>query len=103
MLTELESRRHLGFAPKNFIVDLNVKNNAFAFLGRDAIYVDPSFHPTILTTAGEIPATTRRIIAHELGHAVFGTADDGPDRMNNVLQNDNPIMNSLGEPSGLRY
>lgn len=88
---------------KDFVVDLTIVNNAYAYPGGDAIYVDPNFHPVTQTTVGPIAATTRRIIAHELGHAVFGTLDNGFANMNNVNQNENPIMNSLGQPSRTRY
>jgi hypothetical protein len=103
MLSQLESRRSFFFFSKDFVIDLNVVSNAYAYPGGDAIYVDPTFHPTIQSTAGPIAATTQRIMAHELGHAVFGTLDDGPARMNNVLMNENPIMSALGGPSRTRY
>lgn len=103
MLKELESRRFLGLFRTDFKVDLNVTNNAYAPLGGDSIHVDPNFHPSIDTANGPIAATTQRIMAHELGHAVFGTADDGPSRMNNVTQNENTVMNELGEPSRTKY
>jgi hypothetical protein len=67
------------------------------------VRIDPTYHPKILTTAGLIPATTRRVIAHEFGHAIMGTRDDGPGRMNNVRLNENPIMRELGEPERLAY
>ncbi len=51
MLTELESRRAFLFFRKDFVIDLTVTNNAYAYLGGDAIYVDPDFHPTIQSTA----------------------------------------------------
>jgi hypothetical protein len=97
MLTKLEARSG------NFKVDLNVTNNAYARLGGNSIHVDPNFHPTIQTNKGPLAATTQRIMAHELGHAVFGTADNGPARLNNVKRNENPIMNELGEPSRTKY
>jgi hypothetical protein len=103
MLAALESRRFLFFFKTAFVVDLRVSNNAYAYPGGNAVYIDPSFHPVIQTTSGPIPATTQRIIAHELGHAVFSMADTGPGRMINVNINENPIMNSLGQPSRTRY
>lgn len=66
-------------------------------------HVDPTAHPVIQTTAGPQPASTSRIIAHELGHAVFGTRDDGPGRMNNVIANENPIAVALGQAARTRY
>jgi len=62
------------------------------------INIDPTYHPEIQTSQGRQLASTQRIIAHELGHAVTGIHDDGPGRMNNVNQNENPIATQLGEP-----
>jgi RHS repeat-associated protein len=67
------------------------------------INLDPLHRPWVNTTKGEIPATLERIIAHEIGHAVTGTEDDGPDRMNNINQNENPIMRDLGQPDRTSY
>ncbi|MDP5211333.1 M91 family zinc metallopeptidase, partial [Microbulbifer sp. 2205BS26-8] len=103
MLANLEDRRSFWFFKKDFVVDLTVTNNAYAYPGGDAIYVDPNFHPEIQTTDGPMAATTRRIMAHELGHAVFSTPDDGLYRMNNIIRNENLIMNALGQPSRTEY
>lgn len=67
------------------------------------VNVDPSSHPVIETTAGPQAASTERIIAHEVGHFVTGTRDAGPGRMDNVRQNENPIVRELGEPERTRY
>src|SRR5438552_9130209 len=40
----------------------------------DAV-IDPSDHPMIETTAGRKPASTTRIMAHELGHLATGIRD----------------------------
>lgn len=100
MLKELESRKN-----KDFVVDLSVKNNAYAPVEGDSIHVDPNFQQPvrIQTAAGKVPGTTRRIIAHELGHAVFSVRDAGKNKMKNVIENENPVINELGEPSRTRY
>lgn len=103
MLKELEKRRSFGVFRTTFTIDLTVTNNAYAPAPGDAIYLDPRWHPPIQTAAGPIPATTRRIIARELGHAVYGHRDSGPNRMWNVNRNENPIMNALGQPSRTQY
>ncbi len=65
---------------------------------------DPkAFNPSIQTVAGQIEASTTRILAHEMGHAIFGTLDAGVGQMLNVNQNENPIMNTLGEPARTQY
>jgi RHS repeat-associated protein len=67
------------------------------------VEVDPNFHPKINTTAGVQAAPTDRIVWHDIGHAVTGTEDSGPGRMDNVRQNENPIAQSLGEPARTTY
>ena len=67
------------------------------------IDIDPNFHPLIQTTAGAIPANDERVVGHEIGHAATGTQDDGPNQMNNVKQNENPIMQELGQPARTQY
>ena len=59
-----------------------------------AVPIFRSFNPSIQTDCGNKPASTTRILAHELGH-LTGTKDDGPRRMNNVNTWENPIMNPL--------
>ncbi|WP_158241384.1 RHS repeat-associated core domain-containing protein [Dyella sp. AD56] len=73
------------------------------YLGADEIHIDPRFNRCFNSTQGPMRGSLSRFIAHELGHAVEGTDDDGPGRMNNVIQNENPIMNALGEPSRISY
>jgi hypothetical protein len=100
MLSTLEARRFLGIFSTPFTVDLTVVGTAYTYMYVDTIYVDPKFHPYINTTAGYIPANTQRIMAHELGHAVFGTPDLG---LKNVILNENAVMNALGHPSRIEY
>ncbi|GHC65207.1 FG-GAP-like repeat-containing protein [Roseibacillus persicicus] len=104
MLSTLQRRNgFLGLFPQSFNVDLRVSNNAFTFTHHDTIYVDPALSTNILTTQGWMPASTTRIIAHELGHAIMGDRDNGPLNLHNTIRNENPIMNSLGQPSRIRY
>jgi RHS repeat-associated protein len=84
-------------------ISINNQNDDSSELGAGSVNVEPRDHPCIQTTAGRQPASTQRIIAHELGHAVTGTDDDGPGRLNNINQNENPIMNALGQPSRTSY
>ncbi len=48
-------------------------------------------------------ATTERILGHEMGHAATGIGDTGPNNMDNVRQNENPIAIELGQPERIRY
>ena len=70
--------------------------------GGNDVYLDPTWHPDILTNLGIRPASLERIIAHELGHTL-GASDDGPDRMNNVRLNENPVAIQLGQPVRVSY
>jgi RHS repeat-associated protein len=69
----------------------------------NTISVDPNFHPMTQTSAGTQPAPTDAILGHEIGHAATGTLDNGPNNMNNVIQNENPIRLQLGEPIRCAY
>lgn len=86
-------------------VIINYNGNNSAFVNGGPVYIDPTSHPILQTTEGPIPASTTRIVAHELGHAIVGTRDDGSKRMNNVNLNENPIVTALDppEPARIRY
>lgn len=68
----------------------------------NSINIDPNFHPVTTTTAGPQPAPTEAILGHELGHRAGGH-DDGPGRMNNVNQHENPVRHDLGLPDRTDY
>jgi RHS repeat-associated protein len=78
-------------------------NNATAILSTGEVFIDPDFHPIINTTDGQQQASTARVLGHELGHSIDKTRDDGPDQMNNVNKNENPIAQALGEPARTAY
>jgi len=73
------------------------------------ISVDPNFHPpTLVQPPGGCPpenqpAPTNVILGHEIGHAATGALDDGPNNLNNVNQNENPIRAALGLPPRIAY
>lgn len=69
------------------------------------IIIDPDFHPSFRGTAGrQLPASTARVLAHEMGHAV-----GYPGHMDRVLEffniraNENPVATQLGEAPRLLY
>jgi hypothetical protein len=68
------------------------------------ININPDFHPLIqvATPCGQEAASTAIILAHELGH-VAGTYDVGPGKMDNVIQNENPVRQELGYPLRTAY
>jgi RHS repeat-associated protein len=53
---------------------------------------DEKRYPGVPTDLGDWPATTERILAHELGHAV-----DTLDEAQNIRRNENPIMVEMGD------
>ncbi|WP_165595550.1 RHS repeat-associated core domain-containing protein [Methylovorus sp. MM2] len=69
----------------------------------NTLYIDPSAHPIVNTTKGPLPASTSSILGHEIGHMATGTEDVGVGRMDNVIQNENPIREYLGEPARTTY
>ncbi len=88
---------------RKLIINLNDNLVLNGKVGGLELNIDPSFNPSIQTVQGEISASTTRILAHEMGHAIFGTLDAGAGQMLNVNLNENPVMNSLGEPSRTVY
>jgi uncharacterized protein RhaS with RHS repeats len=60
----------------------------------NSVYIDPNVNPNIWTNQGYRPASTTRILAHELGHAA-GANDEGFQRMENVTTWENSIMGPL--------
>jgi RHS repeat-associated protein len=67
------------------------------------IVVDPNFHPNIETTKGIEPASTERILGHEMGHAATGASDRGPGPGINAILNENPIAIELGQNPRIKY
>ncbi|MBI1912831.1 MAG: RHS repeat-associated core domain-containing protein, partial [Deltaproteobacteria bacterium] len=71
------------------------------------IIIDPEFHPEIKVKKGctekIVQASSERILGHEMGHAATGVGDTGPDRMDNVRLNENPIAIELGQDERLEY
>lgn len=43
------------------------------------------------------------LVAHEFGHEFMGAHDSGPNAMDNVIANENPVRRELGEPERLQY
>ena len=74
------------------------QDDAYYDTRTNEIYVDPDFHPNIETIKGKIPASTERILAHEMQHAI-GTHDE----METIQKGENPVAVELGEPPRIRY
>jgi len=86
-------------------IRVNNKGDNSAPTPGNHINLDPSSLPRtpIVTKLGTIPATLERAIAHELGHAVFGTEDSGAGSLRNILRHETPIMRELGQPVRIKY
>jgi RHS repeat-associated protein len=80
-----ETTRDTNYDPIFKIVSLNVK--------------DP--HRAV-TQLGWMATPLAVVLGHELGHAL-GTLDDGPGRMNNVNQYENPLRAEFGLPFRITY
>jgi len=100
-----EIARDLNDENRRVPVSINNEGNNSSlnlpFIG--GVNIDPKSNPVIETTGGPTPASPERIIAHEVGHYATGTRDAGPNRMDNVIQNENPIVRELGEDERTRY
>lgn len=105
MLKVLSARRSFfGNKPTEFVLYMNKPNRSDAPFGGDLMTIDPNLVQYIETTQGNIACTLIRLMAHELGHAVYDVHDLGtPQNMQNVRENENPIMRSLGMPARLSY
>lgn len=104
MLKVLSARRSFLFKNKTeFVLDFTKPLRSDAAYYGDTITIDPYYVEYQLTTAGRIRATLIRLMAHELGHAVYGNYDAGKGNMDNVRRNETPIMLELGMPERLSY
>lgn len=71
------------------------RKGSFARLRCNLVVVDPAdLDRTFRTEVGTAKYKLERILAHEMGH-LTGTRDDGPNRMNNVNEWENPISTPL--------
>jgi RHS repeat-associated protein len=86
--------RQLEASSDLYLLDTNSNGQAKYTPATKTVTIDLGISPTIQTTAGAKPASTTRILAHELGHCT-GTRDSGPNNMDNVNAYENPIMNPL--------
>lgn len=66
------------------------------------ITIDPNFNPPVMTFHGKVPASVPAVLGHEMGHAT-GTGDTGPNRMDNVRKNENPVRQGLKEDIRIQY
>ena len=66
------------------------------------VFIDPNNNIELPTNNGMMEAPKAVVLGHELGHAI-GDKDDGPNAMNNVIKNENPIRQELGIPDRNSY
>ena len=93
--------RYLMESPTVYVIDINYDGDHRR--SGNWITVDPTNHPLIFTNKGLLPASTTRILAHELGH-LTGVKDKGTfQQMENVRGWENPIMEELENLQRTRY
>lgn len=64
--------------------------------------MDPYNNPKLMEATRLEEASKAAVLGHELGHAI-GEKDNGTNRMNNVIKNENPVRKGLGEPGRTQY
>jgi RHS repeat-associated protein len=84
-------------------VKVNSKGIQNSIRGTTRVNIDPNNRPEVQTTQGPQTMSNEALIAHEVGHNVMGARDQGPNRMDNVRQNENPVRRALGEPERTKY
>lgn len=115
MLDILKQRDQSGWfggGKRDFVLDfVRGKNRSDAPYGKDVLFIDPNFREleTIDGSRALVQPSLLRLMAHEMGHAVYGTHDWGttdmygrPD-MKNVTNHETPIMRALGMPARIKY
>jgi DNA polymerase III psi subunit len=75
---------------------LSTKSHNHGNIRLGVVHININQNSITETDKGRRPSTPLGSLAHELGHVVFGTLDDGPNRMNNVKLNENPVRLQLG-------
>lgn len=77
-------------------------NNEYS--GKDfMVTVDVAHSINLMTEIGMRSAASIIKLAHEIAHAILGSKDDGPGKMNNVINWENPIRIELGYPIRTKY
>jgi RHS repeat-associated protein len=96
---------HLEERGKRFFIDVgnSGERGPFGYYNMNYVIVDGRIRLVSALETGEARISLTRQIAHEFGHAVFGTKDDGVGMMNNVHQHENVIMRELGGQSRTSY
>ena len=100
-----------GMGKSDFKLDFTFRHRSEAAYGKDLLVIDPNFRE-LETLAGSrelVQPSLLRLMAHEMGHAVYGTWDRhttdiyGRPDMQNVTSHENPIMRALGMPDRIKY
>lgn len=77
--------------------------SAYVDYANHGAWFDASARPLVNTSEGLQPATLEDQMAHELGHLATGVRDTGPDKMDNINLNENPVRRSLSHPKRVTY
>lgn len=92
---------------KGITVDIRHNSRGLneGYFGTGEVYLDyiAAQDYIALTPVGITGIPTDALLAHELGHAVLGHRDDGPQRMNNINIVENAYRIEVGLPPRLTY
>jgi hypothetical protein len=103
MLDILKQRDQSGWfsgGKRDFVLKFTFPHRSEAPFGKDVLIIDPNFREleTIEGSRALVQPSLLRLMAHEMGHAVYGTRDwetfdkYGRPDMQNVTSHENPIM-----------
>ena len=96
--------KQLEGLPDTYIITTRGANNEAWYNGEvRTIRIDPNFRPMTNTTDGDQLSDPIAIMGHEVGHAATKVQDSGPDRMDNITKNENPVRRELGLPERTTY
>ena len=90
---------------KNQILTIRIDNQQIlenSAVGGSPAVVNAEHSYGIHTTAGDREVSLLRSVAHEIGHAISGIRDSGPNNMDNINANENPIVTHLQNPEPAR-
>jgi RHS repeat-associated protein len=91
---------------RDTVIVINERNDVSTRPLLGITWIDVNAEKWVLTSEGCVESSLERNLAHELGHLATGTGDVdymGQEKMKNVMTNENPIVEELGETERTKY